>query len=221
MRSQLFGVGAQHRGGDPRRIEPTDRADHRPAAAVAFRAAAGQRQAGLAAGHRQVDVGEDLGVEQRAVQVAAGVVHAVALAQRIEVVALARMALAGHQQGIQHRAVLGHVRAVLLAQQGELVVDEADIERRVVDDQLGAADEFEEIVGDLAEARLVLQVFVGDAVDGDRPFVDLAIGLQVDVEVATGQAAPLQLDTADLDDPVTIGHRHAGGFGIQYDATHL
>lgn len=59
-----------------------------------------------------------------------------------------------------------------------------------MDDQLGAADEFEEIVGDLAEARLVLQVFVGDAVDGDRPFVDLAIGLQVDVEVATGQAAP-------------------------------
>ena len=51
--------------------------------------------------------------------------------------------------------------------------------------------------------------------------VELSRSGWVDVEVATGQAAPLQLDTADLDDPVTIGHRHAGGFGIQYDATHL
>ncbi|GLH49192.1 hypothetical protein RS3R2_28780 [Pseudomonas lactis] len=35
--------------------------------------------------------------------------------------------------------------------------------------------------------------------------------------MAAGQAAPHQFDTADFDDPVTIGHRHAGGFGIEYN----
>jgi hypothetical protein len=37
------------------------------------------------------------------------------------------------------------------------------------------------------------------------------------MEMATGQASADQLDTADFDNPVTIGHRHAGGFGIQYN----
>jgi hypothetical protein len=32
----------------------------------------------------------------------------------------------------------------------------------------------------------------------------------------TGQAPAHELDTADLDDPVTIGDRHTGGFGIEY-----
>jgi hypothetical protein len=41
--------------------------------------------------------------------------------------------------------------------------------------------------------------------------------LQIDVEMTTGETATHQLDAADFDDPVTIGHRHASGFGIEYN----
>src|SRR5690606_25046871 len=54
----------------------------------------------------------------------------------------------------------------------------------------------------------------------NRPFVDFPIRLQVDMEVAPGETPAHQFDAADLDDAVTIGNRHAGGFSIQYDATH-
>src|SRR5690606_14718347 len=78
----------------------------------------------------------------------------------------------------------------------------------------------EELVGHVLEARLVGDELVGDAVHRDGALVDLAIRVEVDVEVAPGQAPSFQLDAADLDDAVAIGHRHAGGFGIQYDTTH-
>src|SRR5258706_1820032 len=49
------------------------------------------RQAVLAAGHREVDLGEQRGVEQRAVQRAVSVVHLIALAQGVQGVLPARM----------------------------------------------------------------------------------------------------------------------------------
>lgn len=212
-------------GADDRRRLAISRqaADFRRAVARALRRTAaigritGQGQAGLPTGHGQVNVGEDLGVEQGAVEFTAGVVDAITLAQGIEAVALARVTLAGHHQGIEDRAVLGDVRTVGLPHQGKFVVDETDVERRVMDDQLGAVDELEELIGHFGKARLALEEFIGDAVDANRPFVTVTVRLQIDVEVAAGQAAPHQFDTADFDDPVTIGHRHAGGFGIEYN----
>lgn len=171
-------------------------ADFRRAVARPFRRTAaigcitGQGQAGLPAGHGQVNVGQDLGVKQGAVEFTAGVVDAIALAQGIEAVALARVTLAGHHQGIEDRTVLGDVRTVGLPHQGKFIVDETDVERRVMDDQLGAIDEFEELIGHFGEARLALEEFVSDAVDANRALVTVAVRLQVDVEVAAGQAAP-------------------------------
>jgi hypothetical protein len=34
-----------------------------------------------------------------------------------------------------------------------------------------------------------------------------------------GQAPADQLDTTDFDNPVAVGHRHAGGFGIEYNGS--
>jgi hypothetical protein len=34
-----------------------------------------------------------------------------------------------------------------------------------------------------------------------------------------GQAPTDQLDTTDFDNPVAVGHRHAGGFGIEYNGS--
>ncbi len=169
----------------------------------------------LPAGHGQEDVGQDLGIEQGAVQIATRVVDAVTLAQRIQTVALSRMSLAGHQQRIEHRAVIGDVGPILLPQQREFVVDEADIERRVVNDQLRALDELEEFIGHVTKARLVDQKLVGDAVNRDGPLIHFPVRLQIDVVVPPGELAPDDFHTADLDDPVTIGDRHACGFGIE------
>ena len=83
------------------------------------------------------------------------IVHAQPLAQRIQ-----RIALAGKRSraitGIDHRAAIGDL-PVLRAQQRQFVVEEAQVERRVVDDQLGAIDEGKEFIGDLREVRLVSQ----------------------------------------------------------------
>src|SRR3546814_921532 len=103
----------------------------------------------------------------------------------------------------------------------ELVIDEAKVERGVVDDQLRVLDELEELVGDVAETRLVDKKLVGNAVNGNRALVHFTIRLQIDVVVPPGQAAADDFDTANLDDPVAIGHRHAGRFGIQHYAAHI
>lgn len=178
MGCQLLFAGTDDARARTRGVQTADRCGLLAPAAVAVGTFTGHGQIGLPASHRQVDVGEDLRVEQGAVQFAVGVVDAVTFAQRIEAVALARMTLARHHQGIEHRAVIAHVGAFALPQQGELVVDEANVERRVVNDQLGALDELVEFIGDFPEARLVGHVFVGDAVNRDGAFVDLAIGLR-------------------------------------------
>ncbi len=108
--------------------------------------------------------------------------------------------------------MLSDISPVLRPHQGKFVVDEANVERCVVNDQLRALDELEEFIGDFGKPRLADQKFVGDTVNTDRAFVTFAIRLQVNVKMPTGQAATDQLDTTDLDDAVTIRHRHTGGF---------
>ena len=111
----------------------------------------------------------------------------------------------------------GNIRTVRLPHQGKFVIDEADVERRVMDDQLCAVDELEEFIGHFGETRLALEEFIGDAVDANRAFVTFPVRLQVHMEVATGEATTHEFDTADFNDPVAVGHRHAGGFGIEYN----
>ena len=109
---------------------------------------------------------------------------------------------------------LPRVSAIVLAHQGKFVVDEANVERRVVDDQLCALDELEELVGDFGKARLANEEFVGNTVHTYRTLVALAIRLQINVEMPARQAPTDQFDATDFNVPVSIGHRHAGGFGI-------
>src|SRR5690606_24257672 len=162
-----------------------------------------------------------LGVEQRSVQFTTGVIDAITFAQGVQAVALAGMAVTGHQQGVEHRAMLGDISLVRLTDQGELIVDETDVKRGVVDDQLRALDEFEELIRHFAETRLAHQKLIGDAVNADRTFIAFAIRLQVNVEMPAGQTTANQFDATDLDNPVAIGDRHAGGFGVEYNTTHV
>ncbi len=106
------------------------------------------------------------------------------------------------------------------SQARELHIDEAHVEGRVMDDQFRAFDEFEEAVGDLGEAWLVGDELVGDAVDRDGTLVDLPIRIEIDMEMPPGQTPANDFHSPDLDDPMPIGHRHAGGFGIQHYVSH-
>ncbi len=65
-----------------------------------------ERQAHLPAGHRKIDVGEYLRVEQRPVQVALRIVDAVALGERVETVALPRMHPAREHERVEHAAAV-------------------------------------------------------------------------------------------------------------------
>ena len=77
-----------------------------------------------------------------------------------------------------------------------------------------------QLVDDLGKARLAGEVGERQAVHGARALVDLALGVQVAVEMTAARAAIEQLDAADLDDAVAARGLEAGGFGIQYDLTH-
>lgn len=107
-------------------------------------------------------------IEQRAVQVAAGTSCAGACPATSKICCAdpdgARRPSASPPASTAARSS----RTVLLSSRANSVGDEADIERRVLDDQLNA-DELEEIVGDLAGSATCRQVFVGDAVDGKSP----------------------------------------------------
>lgn len=84
------------------------------------------------------------------------VVYLITAAQGIEVVALAREQAARHQQAVGDGAEGLGLRDTLL-QHAEFVIHKADVERRVMDHQLAAADKVEEFVGNLIEGRLVGQ----------------------------------------------------------------
>lgn len=171
------------------------------------------RQRILATRHRKVDIGQQFGVQQCAVELAVGVGDAVAVAQRVQRVALARVHFLGVDQGVDHAAAMRD--EARLAQALEFGVQEAQVERRVVDDDFGAVDVGDQLVDDLVEFRFVAQEFRGQAVHRERGLVGLALGIDVAVVVVAGQRAVDQLDAADLDDAVAGSWVQAGGFGIE------
>ena len=152
-------------------------------------------------------------------QVASGVIDPVALAERIEVVALAGVQLARKREGIEHAAKIAE-RRMLARQARDLGVQEADIEGGVVDHELGARHEVHELRGDLGEARLAREALAAEAVHRERARVDVAVGVQVAVEMPAGELAVDDLDAADLDDAVPVGEFEARGLGVEDDLAH-
>lgn len=174
-------------------------------------------QAGfLSARHAQIDFGQQFGIQQSAVQGTVRVVDLVAVTQRIQIVLLAGMQVLGHFQGIENRVVQQRQTG-----QCQFGIEEAHIERRVVDDQFSAGDEFKQGRCDLDELRLVLQTIQRQAVHGGCAFVDLTFGIDVAVEGASRDLAPVQLDGGDFDDAVALLGVQSGRFRIQYNLSHV
>ena len=89
-----------------------------------------------------------------------------------------------------------------------------------MDDPLGAAREVEELRRDVAEFRLALEVVPGLAVHLGRAGVDLALGVDVELDRAAGGAPVDDLDARELDDAVALLRVEAGGFGVEDDLAH-
>ena len=102
----------------------------------------------------------------------------------------------------------------------EFRVEELDVERRVVDDHLGVLHERQQVVDDLGELRLVLEEVAGEAVHRERALVAVALGIDVLVKAAFGDAPADDLDAADLDDAMAFLGLETRGLGVQHDLSH-
>ena len=182
MRGELRVVRPDDRECAPRRAQPA-----RPRPPSRCRSAGLEPERGLAAAHGEVHVREDARIEQRAVQVAAGVVDAVALAERVEAVALAGMHAPRERERVADAAVIGNPRRAPCGR--ELGVQEADVELRIVDHELGVVHEGEEFLHHIDEGRLRLEELVRDAMDGERAGLHLAAGPQVAMPVPARSGA--------------------------------
>jgi hypothetical protein len=178
-----------------------------------------ERQRTLPARHGEVHLEQQVGVEQRAVQVAMRVVHRVTLAERIESVALARVHLPRHLQRIEHRAMVADP-AWRVRQPSEFGIEERDVERRVVDDELRAAQELHQLDGDLRKPRLPSEKLGGQAVNQQCARVDFPLGTQVAMEHPAGAASVHDLDAADLDDAMALLGFETGGLSVEDDLAH-
>src|SRR5690606_1575180 len=154
----------------------------------------------------------------RPVQGAMGVGNAVTVTQRVKRIALAWMQLARIQQRVSDLFAQRFDGRQANARQ--LGVQEARVERRVVNDQLAAADEVYELLGHLFESRKPRQKFGGEAVHLQRLRVAVAIGVHVQVQMIAGNRAVYQLDAGELDDTMPLCRIQAGGFGIKNDLPH-
>ena len=100
-----------------------------------------------------IDLGQQLGVEQRAMLGAAGIVDRIARAEIVQPVRHARMLAARQQQRVDQPLA----RDRLPLDTVELGIDEADVERGVVDDERRVADELQELLDHFRKQRLVRQ----------------------------------------------------------------
>ena len=110
--------------------------------------------------------------------------------------------------------------ARLARQPRQLRIEERHIEGGVVDHELRAGEEAEQLRGDFREARLAVELGARDAVHGERALVDVALGIQIAMEGAPARAAVDELDAADLDDAMIELGLEAGGFRVEDDLAH-
>ena len=151
-------------------------------------------------------------------QRAAGVVHTQPVAQGIERIALAGEHFLGHHQRVGHA---GHeFTEGRLADELQFLVQETDVEGRVVDDDLGILQVGQDFLRHLGELGLVAQEFVADAVHPQRVFVAVALRVEVEVQVVAGELAVEQLHTADFNDAVAAFGGQARGFSVKNDLAH-
>ena len=142
------------------------------------------------------------------------VVDFIAFAQRIQGVLAAGVQLARHRQRVGHLAQLGNQR---LLDAGQLGIQKAHVERRVVNDQLSATDVLQEIVGDFGKLGFVFKVLEADAMHLGGALIDFALGMNAFVESIARDPTADHFHAGDLDDAMPLSRIEAGGLGIEND----
>src|ERR1700719_2401833 len=146
------------------------------------------------------------------------VVDRVPLAECIQAVALSGMHLTRQRQGVEYPAQVRDTVRGFDAR--EFRVQEGDIEGRVVDDQFRIANEFQKLGVNVRKGRLLGQPLARQTVHLNRPFIDVALGIQVLVEASAGQTPIEQLHAAYFDDAVLLFDFETRGFSIENDLAH-
>ncbi|MGY3354383.1 putative amino acid dehydrogenase [Bradyrhizobium sp. GM0.4] len=102
----------------------------------------------------------------------------------------------------------------------ELGIDEADVERGIVDHQRRVADELQKIVDDLVKQLLRRQEFGRQPVHRKGFCRHVPFGIDVDVETLPRRHAIEHLDAADFDQAISPQRVKAGGFCVENDFAH-
>ena len=105
-------------------------------------------------------------------------------------------------------------------QQREFGIQETDVERRVVDDEFGAAYEIEEFSCDVGKSRLVLQELKADSVNRQRAGVDVAFRVDVAMEMPVGQTSVAHFDATDFDNAMAELVLEACRFSVEEYLAH-
>ncbi len=216
------------RRGGPQALPPSERGCARRVA-TETRRCAGEHREGRRRGdvdgerllptrHREVYLGQQLRVEQRSVERAVGIVDAEALAQRVQVVALAGERVAGESEGIDDPPV--RVRAARQPGEAQLGIEEREVERARCGSPTRRRARSPGTRDDVAELGLPLSVVPRHAVHLGRTGVDVALGIEVEVQRAARGAAVHDFDRGDLDDSVALLRIEARGLGVEDDLAH-
>ena len=87
--------------------------------------------------------------------------------------------------------------------------------------EFGTAHEIEKFLGDLREARLVLQELQANTVDSQRSGVYVSIRVCVTVKMPVGETPVAHFNATDFDDSVPEPVFKAGGFSVEKDLAHV
>lgn len=204
----MRGWSARGRGGG----DQLARSSAAPAEAVTVRLRSGCRPPISS----KIDFGEQLGIEQRPVLVAGGIVDAETAAKRIERVVGTREAAARQFDRVE-RPGWSEGR---MASPAEFGIQELHVEGGIVDHETALADESEEVCRDGGEDRLVGQEVAAEPMNGKSLGRHVALRVDIGVKDAARRHMVEKLDRADLDDTVALHRIEAGGLGIENDLTH-
>ena len=102
----------------------------------------------------------------------------------------------------------------------QLGIKKTMIKKRVMRDQRRLADERDQFVRDLGKARFVPQKLGGQAVHRKSLLRHVALGSKIMMKDLPAGNPVDELDTADLDQAVTLKRIETGGLGVEHDFTH-
>ena len=101
------------------------------------------------------------------------------------------------------------------------MIEKRQVERRIVNHQLCAADVIEELLRDFTKLRLVREKFAGDAMNFQRAFFAVALRVDVAMKMFACRLPVDNFHAANFDDAIAQCGVKAGGFGVENDLAHI